>query len=135
LRLVTDPGSRRAAASIRIRSEPLGPAGAIVRNPANVMVILAYFAVIAVAFFLLIVRPQRKRITAHRALVAALEIGDEVVTTGGIFGTIRGLDDDQVQLEVATGVVIAVARAAIAQTSAPHTADVELPADDNSSDD
>jgi len=87
------------------------------------MVILAYFAVIAVAFFLLIVRPQRRRLTAHRALVAALEIGDEVVTTGGIFGTIRGLDDDQVRLEVSAGVVITVARAAIAQSSNPHLAD------------
>jgi len=92
------------------------------------MVILAYFAVIALAFFLLIVRPQRKRLTAHRALVAALEVGDEVVTTGGIFGTVRGLDDDQVQLEVSAGVVIIVARAAIAQTADPHTANGELPA-------
>ena len=53
------------------------------------MVIFAYFAVIALAFFLLIVRPQRKRLTAHRALIAALDVGDEVVTTGGIFGVIR----------------------------------------------
>jgi preprotein translocase subunit YajC len=87
------------------------------------MVILVYFAVIAVAFFLLIVRPQRKRLTAHRALVSALEVGDEVVTTGGIFGTIRALDDERVQLEVSAGVVITVARAAIAQSLNPHPAD------------
>jgi preprotein translocase subunit YajC len=104
------------------------------------MVILAYFAVIALAFFLLIVRPQRKRLTAHRALIAALDIGDEVVTTGGIFGVIRALDDGRVDLEVAEGVVIVVARAAIAQTSAPHlesTSDElgEQPADNGTSDD
>jgi preprotein translocase subunit YajC len=104
------------------------------------MVIFAYFAVIALAFFLLIVRPQRKRLTAHRALIAALAVGDEVVTTGGIFGVIRSLDDDRVDLEVAEGVVIAVARAAIAQTADPHVAPTdnelgEQPADNGTSDD
>jgi preprotein translocase subunit YajC len=80
------------------------------------MVILVYFAVIALAFFLLIVLPQRRRATAHRALLASLEVGDEVITIGGILGTIRDLDDEKIQLEVAEGVVLTVARNAIAQT-------------------
>ena len=79
------------------------------------MVILVYFAVIALAFFLLIVLPQRRRATAHRALLASLEVGDEVITIGGILGTIVDLDDEKIQLEVAEGVVITVARNAIAQ--------------------
>ena len=79
------------------------------------MVILVYFAVIALAFFLLIVLPQRRRATAHRALLASLEVGDEVITIGGILGTIRDLDDEKIQLEVADGVVVTVARNAIAQ--------------------
>lgn len=104
------------------------------------MVIFAYFAVIALAFFLLIVRPQRRRLAAHRALVAALDVGDEVVTTGGIFGTIRGIDDDRVDLEVAPGVAITVARAAIAQAVGPRgpaTIDdvADEPAGNGSSDD
>jgi preprotein translocase subunit YajC len=80
-------------------------------------VALVYFAVIAIAFFVLIVRPQRRRLAAHRAFVASIEVGDEVVTTGGVFGTVRRLDDDRVDLEVAPGVVIGVARAAIAQSA------------------
>ena len=109
------------------------------------MVIFAYFAVIALAFFLLIVRPQRRRMAAHRALVEALTVGDEVVTTGGIFGTIRGIDDDRVELEVAPGVAITVARAAIAQSanppgpppseSADQLAVEDHPADNGSGDD
>jgi preprotein translocase subunit YajC len=79
------------------------------------MVILVYFAVIALAFFLLIVLPQRRRATAHRALLAGLQVGDEVITIGGILGTIRDLDDEKIQLEVADGVVVTVARNAIAQ--------------------
>src|SRR5215470_3374401 len=91
------------------------------------MVILAYFAVIAVAFFLLIVLPQRRRTNAHRAVLASLEVGDEVVTIGGILGTIRALQEERIELEIAEGVVITVARNAIAQVTAP-----DLPASDHS---
>ena len=80
------------------------------------MVIFVYFAVIALAFFLLIVLPQRRRTNAHRALLAALQVGDEVITIGGILGTIRELDDEKIRLEVADGVVLTVARNAIAQS-------------------
>jgi preprotein translocase subunit YajC len=79
------------------------------------MVIFVYFAVIALAFFLLIVLPQRRRTSAHRALLGSLQVGDEVVTIGGILGTIREIDDEKLQLEVADGVVLTVARNAIAQ--------------------
>jgi preprotein translocase subunit YajC len=88
------------------------------------MVILAYFAVIAVAFFLLIVLPQRRRTNAHRAVLASLDVGDEVVTIGGILGTVRELREERVELEVADGVVITVARNAIAQVVAPDVPSV-----------
>ncbi len=83
---------------------------------------LIYFAVLALAFFLLIVRPQRRRAAMHRQFVSTLSVGDEVMTSGGVFGTIRGLRDDSVELEIAPGTVIRVARPAIAQpavTSVP----------------
>ncbi|HXY93964.1 MAG TPA: preprotein translocase subunit YajC [Acidimicrobiia bacterium] len=81
---------------------------------------LIYFAVLAVAFFLLLVRPQRRRAQAHREFVAGLEVGDDVMTTGGILGTIRSLDDEIVELEVSPGTVIRVARLAIAQPVTPE---------------
>jgi preprotein translocase subunit YajC len=90
---------------------------------------LAYFAVLALAFFLLMVRPQRRRAATHRQFVAALSVGDEVITSGGIFGTIRGLADDSVDLEIAPGTVLRIARIAIAQPAAAFT-DVEPPSDD-----
>ena len=82
-------------------------------------VALLYFVILALAFFFLIVRPQRRRVTTHRAFVSALELGDEVVTTGGIFGVIRALDGDRVSLEIAPATVVTVARAAIAQPAYP----------------
>ena len=102
------------------------------------MVIIVYFVVIAVAFFLLIVLPQRRRATVHRALVESLQVGDEVVTIGGVFGTIRRIDDDRIELEVSPGVVLTVARNAIAQAANAAAADPsrdEHRADNGSGDD
>ena len=84
-------------------------------------VALVYFALLALAFFFLIVRPQRRRVTQHRAFVSALTLGDDVVTTGGIYGTVRALRGEAVELEVAPGIVITVARAAVAQRAYPDT--------------
>jgi preprotein translocase subunit YajC len=70
--------------------------------------------VILIAFmYLLVIRPQSKRVKAHRALMASLEIGDEVVTTGGIFGKISKITDESIILEVASNVEIKVQRTAI----------------------
>jgi preprotein translocase subunit YajC len=80
---------------------------------------LVYFAVLVAAFFLLIVRPQRRRAAAHRQFVASLSVGDEVITSGGIIGTIRALRDDVVELEISPSTVIRIARAAIAQPVGP----------------
>jgi preprotein translocase subunit YajC len=90
------------------------------------MIALLYLGILVVAFLLLIVRPQRRQMAAHRALVATLRVGDDVVTSGGIYGTIQSLDEEAVELEVAPGVVLRVARGAIAQRVGP----VEEPVDD-----
>ena len=77
-------------------------------------VALVYFLILAGAFFFLIVRPQRRRVTGHRAFVASIAVGDEVITNGGIFGTVTQIGEDRVELQVAPGVVITVATAALA---------------------
>jgi preprotein translocase subunit YajC len=58
-------------------------------------------------------RQQQRRLRQHQVLIASLEVGDEVVTTSGIFGTITALGDDTAQLEVAPGVALKVAKRAI----------------------
>jgi preprotein translocase subunit YajC len=79
------------------------------------MVIVLYFAVIAALFFILIVRPQRRQAAARRALIEALAVGDDVITAGGIYGTIVAMDDDVLTVQVAPGVELQVAREAIAR--------------------
>jgi preprotein translocase subunit YajC len=79
------------------------------------MILVVYIVVLLVLFYVLLVRPQRRQSVAHRALVQGLEVGNEIITSGGIFGTVRAVDDDVLEVEVANGVVVKVARAAIAQ--------------------
>ena len=79
------------------------------------MAIVIYFAVIAALFFVLIVRPQRRQAAARRALISALEVGDDVITAGGIYGTVVAMEDDTLTVQVADGVELCIAREAIAR--------------------
>jgi preprotein translocase subunit YajC len=89
------------------------------------------------AMWFLVIRPQQQRIRAQQALVAALEEGDEVVSSSGIYGRITSLTDEIATLEVADGVELRVARGAIARRLPPDDeypddtyADAESDADD-----
>jgi len=86
---------------------------------------LLSLAIIVVAFYLLIIRPQQKRQKEHQALMASLVVGDRIVTIGGVYGTIQSLDDNRVGVEIAPGVVAEFDRAAIAKKL-----DAGLPAED-----
>ncbi len=67
---------------------------------------------LALMWFLL-VRPQKERVRRQQQLVASLEVGDEVVTAGGIVGRIVSLDDDEAHIEVSPGVVMRFLRLAV----------------------
>ena len=70
---------------------------------------------IFVVFYFLLIRPQAKRAKEHKALVAGLGVGDEVVTAGGIIGKVSKLGDNFIHLEVANGVELQLQRSAITQ--------------------
>lgn len=70
---------------------------------------------IFVVFYFLLIRPQTKRAKEHRAMVAALETGAEVVTAGGILGKVVELSDQFVVVEIADGVKVKVQRHTITQ--------------------
>ncbi len=78
-------------------------------------VLLVYLALLAVVFFFLIVRPQRRQMAARRALIAAVDVGDDIITAGGIYGTVRAIEGDVLSIEVADGVILTLAREAIAR--------------------
>lgn len=67
---------------------------------------------VAFMYFVLI-RPQSKRAKEHKAMVQALAKGDEIVTTGGILGKVKKLDEQFISLEVSAGVTMKVQRHAV----------------------
>jgi preprotein translocase subunit YajC len=70
-----------------------------------------FFAV----FYFLLIRPQQKKMREHAALVASVEPGDDVLTTGGLYGTIVAVDGQVMELEIADGVVVRIQRGSIAE--------------------
>jgi len=84
--------------------------------------------------WVLIVLPQRRQMAAHRQLVAALEVGDEVITTAGMYGTITELDAETVHLQVADDVVLRFARAAVGRKVADIVPDATLDHEEHDAD-
>ena len=80
---------------------------------------LVFFALLFAAMWFFTIRPQQQRLKAQRALIAAVAVGDEVMTAGGLIGTVTVLSDDELRLEVGPGVEIRVARAAITRRIGP----------------
>jgi preprotein translocase subunit YajC len=68
---------------------------------------------LAVLWFM-IIRPQRRRQVEAQRLLASLEVGKEIVTAGGLYGTITALDEDEARVKIADGVEVRVAKRAIA---------------------
>jgi preprotein translocase subunit YajC len=84
--------------------------------------------------YLVVVRPRQRRQNQERQRLSELRVGDEVITAGGIYGTITGLEDDYVTVKIAPNLEVRVARRAIAAvTSEPEPEeppDTEEPQDD-----
>lgn len=78
--------------------------------------LLALYVVGFIAiFYFLAIRPQQKQRRAHDSLVNSVKKGDRIVSVGGLFGTVRRVDDASVMVEIAKGVQIQLARRAIAE--------------------
>ena len=75
---------------------------------------LIIIAVLLGLFWVLLVRPQRAGVRRQQALLASLEPGDEIVSAGGLYGVIRSLEEDDLEVEIADGLVVRMARGAVA---------------------
>ncbi len=67
-----------------------------------------------VIFYFLLIRPQQKKAKEHREMIANLKKGDKIVTSGGIYGTITGIDDNTMMIEIAEKVRVKLNRANVA---------------------
>lgn len=74
---------------------------------------LIMFGAIFFIFYFMIIRPQQKRAKEREKMLNAIEKGDKVVTSGGIYGTIAGIEDKTVLLQIADNVKIKLDKSAI----------------------
>jgi preprotein translocase subunit YajC len=97
--------------------------GAAKTTSTNPLVSLLPILLIGVVFYFLLIRPQQRKARAQQQLTRSVEVGDEVITLGGLFGVVRELDDDSVLLEVAPGTELRFLRSAIARKLTPEEED------------
>jgi len=69
-----------------------------------------------VIFYFLAIRPQQKQQKELKARQEALKAGDEIITAGGIYGTVRYVEDHSVKLEIASGTIIKIEKTSIVRT-------------------
>jgi preprotein translocase subunit YajC len=84
---------------------------------------------IALLFWLLIIRPASRRQKDQTRMQSAINVGEQVMLTSGIFGTVTGMDDDRLSLEIAPGIVVSVARGAVGSVVPTEEPDDEYTAE------
>lgn len=86
------------------------------------------FLILIVVFgaaWLLFVLPARRRKMSHSAMQDSIAVGDEIITAGGLHGTVKAFEDDTVKIEIAPGVVATLDRRAIAAVAREVVVEVE----------
>jgi preprotein translocase subunit YajC len=77
------------------------------------------------AVWVLFIVPARRRQRSHASMQDSVVVDDEIITAGGLHGTVREIDDDQVRLEIAPGVVVTLDRRAVAAVAREVEVEVE----------
>ena len=113
-------------AALAALSAPLSTlAAAAAKKPSGSSSTLLILIVVAAGFYFLILRPQRQKAKNQRELVNQFEVGDEVLTAGGIIGHIIDIDGDRVTLETSMGASFVVLRQYVIRKIS-----VDVPTDD-----
>ena len=94
--------------------------------------LLLPFAIMGVAMYFLLIRPQKRRQRQAAELQQSIEVGDEIMTTSGVYGFITGFDGDIVWLEIDDNVQIRVARGAVQRKVDTAVGETAVPVDDGS---
>lgn len=96
-----------------VAAVPAGAAGSLVSFLPLVLIF--------VIFYFLLIRPQKKRDKETQAMRSGLEVGDEIITIGGVIGTVVSLRDDSLLIETGSDRnKIRIARWAVQQNNTPH---------------
>ena len=79
-------------------------------GPLSSLIFLGFLIAI---FYFMLIRPQKKRIADHRKLVESVNPGDEIITMTGIYGRVRTIGDEDVEVEIAPGTNVRFLKSAI----------------------
>jgi preprotein translocase subunit YajC len=91
---------------------------------AQLVILVAMFALL----WLLLIRPQAKRKLAQQRLLSSVEVGDEILTAGGLYGYVRAIGGaDELEVEIAPGTRVRMARRAVAAVIPPDDETDEQP--------
>lgn len=88
-------------------------AGAASSSTTAFLVQMAPLLFIFVIFYFLMIRPQQTAMKTHKAKIAAVKKGDSVVTGGGLVGKVTRVEDEQVEIEIASGVKVKAIKATL----------------------
>jgi preprotein translocase subunit YajC len=87
---------------------------------------LIFLGLLIAIFYFMLIRPQKKRMEQHRKLVDSIGPGDEVITMTGLYGTVRSIGDEELELEISPGTTVRFLKSAIGRRV---TEDLEASAD------
>jgi preprotein translocase subunit YajC len=90
-------------------------AGGSASGTAQLLMGIAPWLLIFVVFYVLMIRPQQRRVKDHQAAINAVKKGDEVITGGGVRGRVTKVSDDEAEVEIAQGVKVRVIKSTLSQ--------------------
>ena len=84
-----------------------------------------FILVLLAVLWLFLIRPRQRQLREQQRQLAAIETGDEIVTAGGLYGTVRAVEDDELRVEIADGIVVRIAKRAVAGVVTEHEDEAE----------
>ena len=100
-----------------VQAAPAGQPG----GASQILVGILPWLLIFVIFYMLMIRPQQRRVKEHQEAIAAVKKGDDIITGGGIRGRVNKVTDDEAEVEIAQGVKIRVIKSTISTVLSPNT--------------
>ena len=100
-----------------VQAAPAGEAS----GTSQILVGILPWLLIFLIFYMLMIRPQQRRVKEHQAAIAAVKKGDDIITGGGIRGRVTKVTDDEAEVEIAQGVKIRVIKSTISTVLKPNT--------------
>ncbi|HYP24566.1 MAG TPA: preprotein translocase subunit YajC [Actinomycetota bacterium] len=76
---------------------------------------IVFLALLIAVFYFVLIRPQKKRAEMHQQLISNVDVGDEIITIGGLYGRVTAMGDDEFEMEPSPGTRLRFVKSAIAR--------------------